>query len=73
MIPRLPSDLLEVEGEILESIIIALKSKSLGSRLSINIIFDGLRLNPILYRLAKNLSDSIISCIGIVVEVGTTL
>ena len=57
MINKLPSDLKEAESNVYESIQSYFLSNSDKSFLSINLKFDGLRLNPIIFRLSNKLSE----------------
>ena len=57
MINKLPSDLKEAESNVYESIQSYFLSNSDKSFLSINLKFDGLRLNPIVFRLSYKLSE----------------
>ncbi len=49
----LPSDLKEAESNVYESVQSYFLSNSEQSFLSINLKFDGLRLNPIIFRLSN--------------------
>tara|TARA_B100000965_G_C19569474_1_gene748391 strand:+ start:886 stop:1509 length:624 start_codon:yes stop_codon:yes gene_type:complete len=55
---KLPSDLKEAEKDLTESIKGYLETHSDKSYLSINLKFEGLRINPIIFRLSNKLSDS---------------
>ena len=54
---KLPSDLREAESNIYESIQSYFLSNSEQSFLSINLKFEGLRINPIIFRLSNNLTE----------------
>ena len=54
---KLPSDLKEAESNVYESIQNYFLSNSEQSFLSINLKFDGLRLNPIIFRLSNKLKE----------------
>ena len=58
MTNKLPSDLKEAEENLYESIRNYLSNNSEKSFLSINLKFDGLRINPIIFRLSKKLFES---------------
>ena len=53
----LPSDLKEAESNVYESVQSYFLSNSEQSFLSINLKFDGLRLNPIIFRLSNKLTE----------------
>ena len=53
----LPSDLREAETNVFESIQSYFLSNSEQSFLSINLKFEGLRINPIIFRLSNKLTD----------------
>ena len=57
MTKKLPSDLNEAETNVYESIQCYLSGKSDQSFLSINLKFEGLRLNPIIFRLSNKLTE----------------
>ena len=54
---KLPSDLREAESNVYESIQSYFSSNSQQSFLSINLRFEGLRINPIIFRLSNNLTE----------------
>ena len=54
---KLPSDLKEAESNLYESIQSYFLSNSEQSFLSINLKFEGLRINPIIFRLSNNLTE----------------
>tara|TARA_B100000965_G_scaffold102453_1_gene84234 strand:+ start:70 stop:693 length:624 start_codon:yes stop_codon:yes gene_type:complete len=54
---KLPSDLREAESNIYESIQSYFSTNSEQSFLSINLKFDGLRVNPIIFRLSNKLNE----------------
>ena len=54
---KLPSDLKEAESNVYESIQKYLLSNSEQSFLSINLKFEGLRINPIIFRLSNKLTE----------------
>ena len=54
---KLPSNLKEAESNIYQSIQSYLLNNSEQSFLSINLKFEGLRINPIVYRLSSKLTD----------------
>ena len=54
---KLPSDLREAESNIYESIQSYFLGNSEQSFLSINLKFEGLRINPIIYRLSNKLNE----------------
>ena len=54
---KLPSDLKEAETNLSESIQNYLSTNSEKSFLSINLKFEGLRINPIIFRLSHKLSE----------------
>ncbi|WP_269605572.1 DUF1995 family protein [Prochlorococcus marinus] len=54
---KLPSDLREAESNVYESIQSYFLSNSEQSFLSINLKFEGLRINPIIFRLSNKLSE----------------
>ena len=58
MLNKLPSDLNEAEENLNESIQCYLSSHSEKSFLSINLKFEGLRINPIIFRLSNILSEN---------------
>ena len=58
MTNKLPSDLKEAESNVYESIHSYFLSNSEKSFLSVNLKFEGLRINPIVFRLSKKLTDS---------------
>ena len=53
----LPSDLREAETNVFESIQSYFSSDSEQSFLSINFKFEGLRINPIIFRLSNKLTE----------------
>ena len=53
----LPSDLREAESNLFESIQSYFLSNSEQSFLSINLKFEGLRINPIIFRLSNKLTE----------------
>ena len=57
MMNRLPSDLKEAETNVYESIQSYFLSNSEKSFLSINLKFEGLRINPIIFRLSYKLTE----------------
>ena len=57
MTNKLPSDLKEAELNVYESIQSYFLSNSEKSFLSINLKFEGLRINPIIFRLSNKLTD----------------
>ena len=57
MTKKLPSDLKEAEFDVYESIQSYFLSNSEKSFLSINLKFEGLRINPIIFRLSNKLTD----------------
>jgi len=57
MTNRLPSDLKEAESNIYESIESYFSSYSEQSFLSINLNFEGLRINPLIFRLSSKMSE----------------
>ena len=61
----LPSDLKEAESNVYESVQSYFLSNSEQSFLSINLKFDGLRLNPIIFRLSNKLTEIKLSLIHI--------
>ena len=58
MMNKLPSDLKEAERNLYESIYSYFLSNSDQSFLSINLKFEGLRINPIIFRLSNKLSET---------------
>ena len=54
---KLPSDLREAESNVYESIQSYFSSNSEQSFLSINLKFEGLRINPIIFRLSNKLTE----------------
>ncbi|MBW3041953.1 DUF1995 family protein [Prochlorococcus marinus] len=54
---KLPSDLREAESNVYESIQSYFLSNSEQSFLSINLKFEGLRINPIIFRLSNKLTE----------------
>ena len=54
---KLPSDLKEAESNIYESIESYFSSYSEQSFLSINLNFEGLRINPLIFRLSSKMSE----------------
>ena len=54
---KLPSDLREAESNVYESIQSYFSSNSQQSFLSINLRFEGLRINPIIFRLSNKLTE----------------
>ena len=54
---KLPSDLREAESNVYESIQSHFLSNSEQSFLSINLKFEGLRINPIIFRLSNKLTE----------------
>ena len=57
MMNKLPSDLKEAESNVYESIQSYFLSTSEKSFLSINLKFEGLRINPIIFRLSNKLTE----------------
>ena len=57
MTKKLPSDLKEAESNLYESIQSYFLSNSEQSFLSINLKFEGLRINPIIFRLSNKLNE----------------
>ncbi len=57
MMNKLPSDLKEAESNVYESIHSYFSSNSEKSFLSITLKFEGLRLNPIIFRLSNKLTE----------------
>ena len=57
MTNKLPSDLKEVESNVYESIQSYFLNNSEKSFLSINLKFEGLRINPIIFRLSNKLTE----------------
>ncbi len=55
---KLPSDLREAESNVYDSIQSYFLSNSEQSFLSINLKFEGLRINPIIFRLSNKLTES---------------
>ncbi len=54
---KLPSDLREAESNVYESIQCYFSSNSEQSFLSINLKFEGLRINPLIFRLSNKLNE----------------
>ncbi len=60
----LPSDLLQCEEALLDSLLTSKKSSSF-SRLAVNLKFEGLKIDPVIFRLIKRLDSALIkSCIA---------
>tara|TARA_Y100001968_G_scaffold267989_1_gene258161 strand:+ start:1107 stop:1730 length:624 start_codon:yes stop_codon:yes gene_type:complete len=58
MINKLPSDLKEAEENLFEALISYISVNTDKSFLSINLKFEGLRINPIIFRLASKLAKN---------------